>query len=104
MQHPVDGFARRRLPRRHQDLVLRIEGIIVGDADGVDAGRQHRAVSDAIDALAIDEHARLVAAQTLAKLSAGHQHGISPGLSVSRNILIASANRICPGFLRLIVL
>ena len=78
MQHAVDDLAGRALPRHHQRLVLRLVREIVGDADAGNAGRQQRLVGDAVDASAIDEDARRVAAQRLAVIGGIHEHGRGP--------------------------
>ena len=50
MQHAIDRRARRALARGHQRGMCRVEREVVGDADGVDAGRQQRLIGHAFDA------------------------------------------------------
>jgi hypothetical protein len=75
MLHAVDNFARRRLPRGHQRLVLWAMREIVGNADAGNAGREQRLVGDALDFAPVDEDPRRIAAQRLAVIGGIHQHG-----------------------------
>ncbi len=75
MQHAVDDLARRALQRQHQGLMFRRMGEIIGHAHRIDTGKQQRLIRHAFHARTIDEHARGIAAQRLAVIGGGHQHG-----------------------------
>ncbi len=75
VQHPVHGLAAARLHRAHQRRQLVAQRVVVADAERVDAGLQRRRIGDAVDPLAVDEHARLVAAQRFLVVRRAHEHG-----------------------------
>jgi len=88
VDHAVHGLAARRLLGEHDRRKLFAQREVVADADGVDAGRELRRVGNALDALAVDEHARREAAQRLAILAGAHQHRSLP--KVRRSIVPTS--------------
>jgi hypothetical protein len=59
----IDLPGARGVGRECDGGVGRVERVVIGHADGVDAGREARLVGHRSDGVAIDEHARLVAAQ-----------------------------------------
>ncbi len=78
MQETVHLLAAGVLLGQRQLLVLRIERVVVGHADGVDAGPEHLVVGDALHLAPVDEHVGLQGSERLAVISGGHQHGLSP--------------------------
>ena len=88
-QEAVDLSFARSVRRERERRMRRIQRVIVGHTDGVDAGREARLVGDAGDKRAIDVHPRRVAAQGFAILSAGHQHGVSAPRSATLTVNVA---------------
>ena len=62
----------------------RVERVIVGHADGVDARSQAWVVGDAFDRIAVHVHAGLQVAQGFAVIGGGHQHGGRASARVGR--------------------
>ncbi len=58
MQEAVHLRASRVLGCARECSVFRLQCVVVGDADGVDAGREFRIVGDALHRAAVDEHPR----------------------------------------------
>jgi hypothetical protein len=56
--------------------VLGLVGEIIGDADAGNARREQGLVGDTADPAAINEDARLIAAQRLAIIGGVHEHGV----------------------------
>ena len=75
VHHAVHALAAGVLHRRHERRGLRLERVVVGERDGVDARLQLRIVGHRLDAAAVDEHARRQPPQRLAVVIAGHQGG-----------------------------
>jgi hypothetical protein len=74
VQHAVDGLAAGGLHRKHQRRKIFPLREVVGHAESLDARLQGWLVGDALDAAAVDEDARLVAAQRFTVLGGRHQH------------------------------
>ena len=66
VQHPVHGLPGGLLRRRHHRREHRAQREVVRQADGVDAGREPRFVSDGLDGVAVDVHVRPVAPERFA--------------------------------------
>ena len=63
VSEPVHALAAGLLHSRHDGRVLRLERVVVGECDGVDAGAEGAFVGHAVHLAAIDEYVRLVLAQ-----------------------------------------
>ncbi len=72
---PVHHLAAAVLQGRHQAGVFRLERVVVGEGDGVEAGLEGAFVSHAGHAPAIHKHGGAVAAQGFAVVRARHQAG-----------------------------
>ena len=83
--HDAETVIRRCLQLATAARELVAQGIVVADAERVDAGCQLRRIGDAFDALAIDPDARLVAAQRLAIVGGIHRHALSPANGFAGN-------------------
>jgi hypothetical protein len=74
VQETVDRLAAGGLGGPRHRLVAGLQSVVVGDADGGDAGRQLRVVGDALHRPAADEHPRLQGPQRFAKIGRSHEH------------------------------
>ncbi len=77
VQHPVDVLAGGVLLGKHERAVILLQRIVVGHADGVDAGPEPRLVGDALDPVAVTEDARRIAPERLAVFPGCHEHGLT---------------------------
>ncbi len=77
---PVHPLAAGVLHRRHQRRKPLLQRVVVGQGNGIDAGRQRRLVGHAVDLAAVDEYIRAISPQRFAKLRARHQRGGGGGI------------------------
>ena len=75
VRQTVDQFAAGVLHRRHDGRVAGLQGVVVGQRNGIDTGRKAWLVGYAGHSLSVQKNPGFVASKRLTEIVAGHQIG-----------------------------